>query len=100
MPENEKLVERLRAHVIQRGGPAKDGSGQPVMPNGAWQMMLEAAAALTAAEARIKMLEAERKAFSRLKITAPAHISDAHSSGFWEGVSAYRQALTGASDAG
>lgn len=48
MPENEKLVERLRAHVIQRGGPAKHGSGQPVMPNGAWQMMLEAAAALTA----------------------------------------------------
>jgi hypothetical protein len=40
------LVERLRAHVINRGGMAKDANGNVILPNGAWSMMLEAADAL------------------------------------------------------
>lgn len=37
------LAQRLREHVMSRGGPSKDASGNPVLPNGAWQMMLDAA---------------------------------------------------------
>lgn len=39
------LVERLREHVRSRGGLSRDAeSGEIVLPNGAWAMMLEAAA--------------------------------------------------------
>lgn len=37
------LSERLRKHVQDRGGLAKDEDGNVVLPNGAWAMMLEAA---------------------------------------------------------
>lgn len=37
------LQQRMRYHIQIRGGLAKDENGKPVLPNGAWQMMLEAA---------------------------------------------------------
>ncbi len=37
------LASRLRHHVQSRGGLAKDADGEPIVPNGAWAMMLEAA---------------------------------------------------------
>lgn len=40
------LPARLRAHVANRGGMAKDADGNTVLPNGAWSMMLEAAETL------------------------------------------------------
>lgn len=43
MSTTSKLAERLRKHVSDRGGLAKDDDGNPVIPNGAWAMMLEAA---------------------------------------------------------
>jgi dsDNA-binding SOS-regulon protein len=41
------LVGRLLEHVVSRGGQARDENGEIVGPNGAWQMMLDAAAELT-----------------------------------------------------
>lgn len=37
------LADRMRHHVVIRNGPAKDEYGDPVVPNGAWKMMLDAA---------------------------------------------------------
>jgi hypothetical protein len=38
------IEDRLRAHVNSRNGPARDAAtGNIVLPNGAWVMMLEAA---------------------------------------------------------
>ena len=37
------IVERMRAHITNRGGLSRDADGNPVAPNGAWAMMLEAA---------------------------------------------------------
>ena len=38
------IVERLCRHVSDRGGQFKDDDGNIVIPNGAWQMMIDAAA--------------------------------------------------------
>ena len=43
MSNASALAERMRKHVRDRGGLAKDDEGKPVIPNGAWAMMLEAA---------------------------------------------------------
>lgn len=37
------VAENMRKHVRDRGGPSRGENGQPVIPNGAWAMMLEAA---------------------------------------------------------
>lgn len=37
------LARRMRDHVVSRGGASKDKYGNPVIPNGAWSMMLQAA---------------------------------------------------------
>ncbi|MFG1429401.1 hypothetical protein [Roseixanthobacter glucoisosaccharinicivorans] len=37
------IVERMRAHITNRGGLSRDADGNLVAPNGAWAMMLEAA---------------------------------------------------------
>jgi hypothetical protein len=53
---------RMRHHVQSRGGPSKDEDGNPVLPNGAWAMMLEGADALDAKDAeltRLRSLNAE-----------------------------------------
>src|SRR5688500_13091974 len=49
MIEREEILEladRMENHVTDRGGPSKDIHGNPVLPNGAWSMMLEAAKVL------------------------------------------------------
>lgn len=38
-----ELADAMAAHVINRGGQAKDENGIIVCKNGAWAMMLEAA---------------------------------------------------------
>lgn len=43
MSNASALAERMRKHVRDRGGLAKDDDGKPVIPNGAWAMMIEAA---------------------------------------------------------
>ena len=44
------LASKLRHHVQSRGGLAKDANGEPIVPNGAWAMMLEAADMIEEAE--------------------------------------------------
>lgn len=39
----KSLSQRMREHVHSRGGMAKDKFGKPVVVNGAWQMMCDAA---------------------------------------------------------
>ena len=45
------LAQRMRDHVQHRGGLSKDDEGKPIMPNGAWAMMLQAADMLDEYEA-------------------------------------------------
>ena len=40
------LAEMLKAHIQNRGGLSKDETGKPAIPNGAWSMMLDAAATI------------------------------------------------------
>ncbi len=48
------IVERLCRHVSDRGGQFKDDDGNIVIPNGAWQMMIDAAAEIE----RLRRIEA------------------------------------------
>lgn len=52
------LKERLRNHVRDRGGLSKDRDGKIVIQNGAWQMMLDAAAEIEGLERQIAKLTA------------------------------------------
>lgn len=48
MTDHYDLIARLRAHVRDRGGMSRDAeTGEIVLPNGAWAMMLAAASALS-----------------------------------------------------
>lgn len=48
MTDHSDLIERLRSHVRDRGGMSRDAeTGEIVLPNGAWAMMLAAADALS-----------------------------------------------------
>lgn len=48
MTDHSDLIARLRAHVRDRGGMSRDAeTGEIVLPNGAWAMMLAAADALS-----------------------------------------------------
>jgi hypothetical protein len=60
------LSERMRKHVQDRGGLSRDAeTGEIVLPNGAWAMMLEAATALPASKVRATALEGERDGWKR-----------------------------------
>lgn len=56
MTDIQQLIERLRKHVREVGGPAKDDDGNLLRPHGAFVMMLEAADALEAQQAEIERL--------------------------------------------
>ena len=43
---NAELAGRMRAHVIKRNGLSRDEDGNLAIPNGAWAMLMEAAARL------------------------------------------------------
>ncbi len=67
LPPNKSsgdIVERLCRHVSDRGGQFKDDDGNIVIPNGAWQMMIDAAAEIE----RLRREVAETRALLSLEI--------------------------------
>lgn len=55
----EQLSKAMRNHVVSRGGLSKDEDGNPVLPNGAWAMMLYGSDLIEQQQARIADLEQE-----------------------------------------
>lgn len=75
------IVERMRAHITNRGGMSRDADGNPVAPNGAWAMMLEAANEIERIrkandEASAHVMEAETTLKVVINTTRDADIED------------------------
>jgi hypothetical protein len=62
------LAERMKAHVVNRGGLSKDEDGNPISPNGAWAMMLQAHDVI------IRLIEENKKLKTKIDIME-SHLS-------------------------
>lgn len=68
------LVAELRGHVRSRGGLSRDAeTGEIVLPNGAWAMMLEAADLI---EQQAAELAAERQRSDTLRVQRDGHAAE------------------------
>lgn len=59
LQEQKPISQRLREHVEMRGGLAKDDNGNPIIENGAWALMLEAAQTIEELLTVLKQIEVQ-----------------------------------------